>query len=177
MPDLLPLGALVLTAVAAYQLWTAYSRGEVRGRFGAVYVRSQHPIAFWSVVTGSLLLLVGSMVVLAQALVPGLHRPAPRPQTATERRGAAYSTYYPDRAQRAGISGAVVVRCRVTDTFGLADCAVESEQPPGYGFGQAALKIAATTILPTKDKENVSPGQVVRFPVRFKLPANGGARW
>jgi protein TonB len=118
------------------------------------------------------------MLVVVDAWMPGARRgAAQRQQAAAARPGAAYSTYYPDRAQRRGISGAVVLRCRVTDAFGMADCVVESEQPPGYGFGQAALKIATTAILPTKDKESVSPGQVVHFPVRFKLPADSGARW
>ncbi len=49
--------------------------------------------------------------------------------------------YYPLRAIERNIEGDVVLNCLVRVT-GLLDCAVVSESPEGWGFSQAALRIA-----------------------------------
>jgi protein TonB len=46
---------------------------------------------------------------------------------------------YPPKALAAGISGHVTMRCRVTRHGALEGCAVISETPRGYGFGEASL--------------------------------------
>lgn len=50
--------------------------------------------------------------------------------------------YYPDRAQRMNQAGNATIRCAVTATGTLAECALASEIPTDFGFGQAALKLA-----------------------------------
>lgn len=49
--------------------------------------------------------------------------------------------YYPSRALARGETGQVVLNCRV-DTAGWLHCSVVSETPEGWGFGDAALRIA-----------------------------------
>lgn len=50
--------------------------------------------------------------------------------------------YYPRRAREMGRQGEVVLACLVS-VEGALGCAVESETPAGWGFGEAALNIAA----------------------------------
>lgn len=47
---------------------------------------------------------------------------------------------YPEAAARAGVGGAVAVRCSVVDESRLGSCQILSETPAGYGFGDAALR-------------------------------------
>ena len=49
--------------------------------------------------------------------------------------------YYPPRAIERSIEGDVVLNCLVR-VSGLLDCEVVSESPDGWGFSQAALRIA-----------------------------------
>ncbi len=50
--------------------------------------------------------------------------------------------YYPDRAQRLEKTGSAVISCKVTAKGTLSSCNVLSEDPSGYGFGDAAVKLA-----------------------------------
>lgn len=49
--------------------------------------------------------------------------------------------YYPDRALRREVEGRVVLDCGVS-IRGALDCAVVSETPADWGFGEAALRIS-----------------------------------
>lgn len=49
--------------------------------------------------------------------------------------------YYPRRAMERGVEGQVVLDCLVT-TSGALNCAVVSETPANWGFGEAALRIS-----------------------------------
>jgi hypothetical protein len=50
--------------------------------------------------------------------------------------------YEPDRAQRMAQNGDSSMRCRLATTGSLTDCAVTTESPEEYGFGNAILKLA-----------------------------------
>jgi len=50
--------------------------------------------------------------------------------------------YEPDRAQRMAQDGDSSMRCELTTTGSLQDCAVTAESPAGYGFGSAIFKLA-----------------------------------
>ena len=52
-----------------------------------------------------------------------------------------YAKYYPLRAKQLGAGGRVTLNCAVTGAGTLADCTV-AEDKPGYGFGDATLRIA-----------------------------------
>jgi len=51
---------------------------------------------------------------------------------------------YPEYARRVHLGGRVALDCVVTDEGKLTPCAVTEETPPGYGFGQAAVRFAST---------------------------------
>jgi len=59
------------------------------------------------------------------------------------------SRTFPDRAQTMGISGSATMNCAIDEQGALADCKVIGEDPPGYGFDQAALIIARRFRWPT----------------------------
>jgi TonB family protein len=50
--------------------------------------------------------------------------------------------YYPAAARTAGIEGAATLMCSFTAQSVLQSCKLTSENPKGYGFGDAALKLA-----------------------------------
>lgn len=49
---------------------------------------------------------------------------------------------FPERAKAAGVSGAVALNCTVTRHAGLSGCVAVGEEPRGYGFAAAALRVA-----------------------------------
>lgn len=49
---------------------------------------------------------------------------------------------FPQAALRAGVDGEVRVQCRMALTYRLEDCKILSENPVGYGYGEAALRTA-----------------------------------
>jgi hypothetical protein len=66
-------------------------------------------------------------------------------------------------------SGRVVLACVVNATGdGVKDCVVESEDPPGYGFGPAAVGIASQFKLAAG---KTAPGSAIRIPIRFPKEA------
>jgi hypothetical protein len=63
-------------------------------------------------------------------------------------------------------SGLVYLRCTLQADHHLTDCSVASEDPPGIGLGDAALKMAPGMMI------NLDPqpatGARLKLPVRFK---------
>jgi protein TonB len=57
------------------------------------------------------------------------------------RRPAGLDAYYPRRAMTRNMEGQVVLDCLV-NTSGALGCAVVSETPSNWGFGEAALRIS-----------------------------------
>lgn len=80
---------------------------------------------------------------------------------------------WPRDAYRRGLGGSAVMRCRVTVEGLLADCNIMKEDPPGLGFGPAALALAPTFLF-TPAKRNGAPIPAgVTIPVRFDLGYGG----
>jgi hypothetical protein len=75
----------------------------------------------------------------------------------------------PQKAREARVLQArVVIGCRVVAGGGLDGCAVEQEDPPSYGYDQAALALARYFRLPIWTEEGLpTVGGAVRVPVRF----------
>jgi TonB family protein len=149
----------VLAGLCAWQLWRAGARGEIAAR-GNVVRRADAPALFLiGVIIYSAVLIVFSAVAVLmayRALFPPL----------AERMGG----YYPRAAVAQKIEGHATLRCRVTTAYGVKDCQVTSETPPSYGFGSAAIQIAALTTLPPAERGRIQPGQFINLPIRFKLP-------
>jgi TonB family protein len=80
--------------------------------------------------------------------------------------------YYPKAAADAGLGGRAVIACNVTAEGALDGCQVAQEDPPGSGFGGAALSLASLFRMRpmTRDGTPVAGGKV-RIPIRFQPPA------
>ena len=78
---------------------------------------------------------------------------------------------FPAPAAAAGLkTGVGTVECTIKHDGGLEPCAVVSEQPPGLGFGDAALQIAAVMKMnPWTAQGDPVDGARIRLPVRLEL--------
>jgi len=74
---------------------------------------------------------------------------------------------FPERAQRAGVSGRVILDCGYADTK-LSDCRISQEKPVGWGFGASALRLTDYFRLkpPVVDGE-IDTNARVELPVGF----------
>lgn len=79
------------------------------------------------------------------------------------------AAYYPQRAIARNVEGAVRLDCVVRAT-GLLDCAVISESPQGWGFADAALRMArAHRMVPaTRDGIAVEGRYTMRVPFEIE---------
>jgi protein TonB len=50
---------------------------------------------------------------------------------------------YPERAAARGLTGSAVLNCAISGEGRLVDCRVTSEDPPGFDFGKAALRVSS----------------------------------
>lgn len=74
---------------------------------------------------------------------------------------------YPTRAQFEGVEGRAVIGCTIGANGHLEGCTVVSEDPAGYGFGEATLAVAP------RFKARMSTtraGQPIRLPLSFRVP-------
>jgi hypothetical protein len=54
-----------------------------------------------------------------------------------------YARFYPENAQRLEQEGAALVKCVVTTKGALVACQILSEEPAGFGFGEATKKVVS----------------------------------
>lgn len=78
--------------------------------------------------------------------------------------------YYPEQAARLNIEGIASLHCTVTVAGTLTDCSVLAEDPPGFGFGEAALKMTPQFKMRPASAVATPAQSDVKIPVRFKLP-------
>jgi TonB family protein len=83
-----------------------------------------------------------------------------------------FKTIFPKAALAKGIKvGKGTVSCVVGANGGLGACRLLSEDPPGLGFGDAALKLAATFRLnPWTDDGHPVDGAVINIPIKLVYP-------
>lgn len=119
-----------------------------------------------------MLLVLATLAALASAEPTSSVRPAPvtMDMSAWERRpsGRDLQRAYPRKALAEGLSGFAAVACEVTADGLLTNCKIDSEGPPGYGFGEAAM-----SLMPLFKLRSMTPGGqsreggTVRIPIRF----------
>jgi len=80
-----------------------------------------------------------------------------------------YARYYPTRAMDRGQEGRVVLDC-IVSADGRISCSVVSEDPSGWGFGEAALRISRNfrAAAQTSDGRATTGGRT-RVPLTFRL--------
>ena len=76
--------------------------------------------------------------------------------------------YYPSRALARGVTGQVLLNCRV-DTAGALHCSVASETPEGWGFGAAALRIAEDYRMVPATRDGLAVEGRYRMRVPFEM--------
>ena len=78
---------------------------------------------------------------------------------------------FPESALETGTPGRATIRCQIGDRGVLSGCAVVDENPRGYGFGPAALRLSAsmTASLPVQDGAE-SKNATITIPLAFDLP-------
>jgi protein TonB len=82
--------------------------------------------------------------------------------------------YYPERAQAERVEGVATLDCEVTSDGALKNCAVAVEDPPGWGFGAAALQLAPLFHMKSTANGPMPSSGKVTIPIRFKLPPGSG---
>lgn len=116
----------------------------------------------------------GAVVAAAFLLAGAAEAPPPQPaDTMTDAQAAAaVMDYYPAAARKAGVAGVATLSCMRSVHYALTACTVASENPKGFGFGEAALAMAkrsrdnpAITFTPSKLP------QVVGFAFSLDPPA------
>jgi periplasmic protein TonB len=80
-----------------------------------------------------------------------------------------FNRYYPQRAVQREQEGRVVLDC-IVSADGRIACTVASEEPSGWGFGEAALRISRNfrAAAQTSDGRPTSGGRT-RVPITFRL--------
>ena len=82
---------------------------------------------------------------------------------------------YPAAAMRAGVGGTAKVECRVSALGLLEQCQVIAENPPGLGFGAAALILTPYFAMRPQTVNGVPVGGVsIVIPMKFESAGGGG---
>lgn len=74
--------------------------------------------------------------------------------------------FYPGKARGAGVSGKAEVKCTAPE--GKLVCEVLSENPPGHGFGDAALQVQQRLLLSPPPGGAKATGRSVRTTILFE---------
>ena len=114
---------------------------------------------------------------LAHAAEPAKARTSviTRPDWLEKPTGDDMERFYPKRAMDEAVSGRAAIACRVTKAGLLADCKVTSETPVDYGFGAAAVSLAAMFKLkPMLVDGKPADGGTIVIPIVFQMPEGGG---
>jgi periplasmic protein TonB len=78
---------------------------------------------------------------------------------------------FPEAALDRGVSGRATVACAVTAEGKLTGCSVVAEDPPGEGFGGAALALTVRFAMRPMTRDGAAVGGgTVRIPMRFIAP-------
>ena len=111
--------------------------------------------------------------VITQAPPQVAPPPPPRPSVIRNPSWSRQPTVeYPERAQSRGIErGRVGVECLVNPNGSMSDCRITSEDPPGVGFGQAALAGARRARVSPREVDGAAVGARVTFNMTFVMPS------
>lgn len=77
------------------------------------------------------------------------------------------SGFFPERADRFSVSGAVVLQCAVSAAGKLSDCTTLIESPMGWGFSSAAMAMIRENYLTTSPAPGAKDGDQARILIQF----------
>jgi protein TonB len=101
-------------------------------------------------------------------LPPSRQRPhAPSPQPCAP--GQGLSRIQSETSVDPAAPGKVVLNCEIAEAGALRDCRVVSEEPPGLGYADAALKVACAMRMSGAVVDTSGPRPRITFPVTFQL--------
>jgi protein TonB len=84
--------------------------------------------------------------------------------------GRDFARYYPERASSRGQEGRTTVEC-IVNADGRLNCTIVNEDPPGWGFGEATLRIAREfRVAPQTVNGEPTSGGRIRRTIRWQLP-------
>jgi TonB family protein len=120
----------------------------------------------------------GSRVAFAvpfRLLPPGVEGPSDwlppaRPQGQIQ--AEVFAKAYPPLAKALGMEGSATISCVNTPAGQLTNCVVDGENPPGQGFGDAALRLVPLHLKAPDQRSSARPflKRNYRVPIRFRLP-------
>ena len=92
------------------------------------------------------------------------------PQWLKKPNGDDLVSYYPTRAMDLGKSGNATITCKVKANGTLENCAISSEDPSGFGFGDASIRMSKLFKMKpqTTDGQAVDGASVV-IPIKWQL--------
>jgi TonB family protein len=120
-------------------------------------------------------LALAGVIALAGASAVWAASPAPplvigKPDWIEKPTGEDVKGLYPKAAEKAGVTGIVVMDCRVKRDGRLRACKVDQETPAEYGFGEAALKMSVRFRMKAMDGDGrPTAGGAVTIPIKFAL--------
>jgi protein TonB len=83
--------------------------------------------------------------------------------------GNDFARYYPERARDRDVEGSATIEC-IVGADGRLSCTVTSEDPPGFGFGEATLRVARHFRIAPATRDGVATaGGRIRQRIRWQL--------
>jgi TonB family protein len=77
---------------------------------------------------------------------------------------------WPRSAAARGVGGRATIKCAVNKQGFLENCSVQSEEPSGEGFGEAALALTPTMLFKPATRNGQPVVSLVSIPVTFRSP-------
>lgn len=97
--------------------------------------------------------------------------PIVKPKWISRPAGPEFSRYYPDRALRMEVTGSALVQCIINEEGRFGSCVLLYEDPPEFGFGDAALRMMPFYQMePLNEDGEPVAGKFARMPINFNLP-------
>lgn len=124
----------------------------------------------WVAISSGTMAAPGDPPVQSTADAPTAPRPVNFPEWAERPNGYDIARVYPRDAERTRMGGTAELGCKVLASGRLGECQVLAEQPAGWDFGAAALKLSPRfRMKPTTRDGAPTAGGSVRIPIRFQI--------